>query len=499
MSSATDEDVEHGSPLSHSAQLAQRLIHSAATDSTGKAAPTRATVGVRRGVLCCTIRPLLTPLSLSLALNLLLSLLVLSGCVWLWQSSAETSVFTSAFSVASAASGATQSLIAPYDVTEAVAWRRLLRQPGAGRVDRRQSHTAVCINFNNPPTLTGLAATLTVHTELHRYLTIVSPAPWRDLPVPLPAGVRYIQCVQSSVLLHDDPTLPSHARGYKGVLQHVCAASCFDYYASMLPQVRGVIWQADDMFVNYTALFTLYPHNSSWSPSRSHDALFHLTDEAINASQDRWMTTPVGNLFAARHTAQLLQSHDLYRRAWLLAFGSLDSMAMKAIADFYYLPHYQLQTYVDITRFLRDSADEFVTVPDTANRSLMVSLRVGLTMCEWWTATQMRLTAAIHTLQDEPQANYSSCDLSAHLVHMKSALLYLWGDERDNYTLVHEYCLQTKTRRDSWRKPAVIVHPLKLSVPQHLQIYVDAYDHVLQAWQLWQQTARHKPVLHAAR
>ena len=200
----------------------------------------------------------------------------------------------------------------------------------------------------------------------------------------LPTHVHYLQCVQASILSVDTRAVHEHAKGFHGTLQHVCAAACFDYYVSVAPRVRGVIWQADDQFVNYTALFTDYPSRKAWSPSRSHDSLLHLNNQSMHSTEDYWSATPIGNLFAARAAARLLQSDATYRRAWLLVFGSLDAMSAKAIADFFYLPQHQLRTYVDITSFLRYSPEQYVTV-DTPDSSGTVTVRVGLTMCEWWT------------------------------------------------------------------------------------------------------------------
>ena len=368
-----------------------------------------------------------------------------------------------------------------YDVSSIVAWKRSLRQSAAIAGVTRQSHTAVCINFNRQPMAASLATVLRVQSQLHRYITIVSPVPLSDLPVPLPAGVRYSECAQDSVLAHDKHTIPSAFKGAFGTLQHVCAAACFDYYASQLPRLRGVIWQADDMFVNYTELFLHYPSNKSWAPS--HGQLFHLTNQSMYADS-YWTVQAIGNLFSLRHTIDLLRSKPLYRDAWQLAFGSPTAISEKAIADFFYLPQHQLRTFVDITNVLRYSKDEFVTVPDTRHKRAVtdsITVRVGLSMSEWWLTTQLRLTAAVHVLQVEPQTSLTSGDLSSQLLYTKAALVYLWGAAaRNNLTAMHDYCFHTRYER--WKKPPALVHPIKLSMPEHNQLYLDAYQRVREAW-----------------
>ena len=485
--------------LNYSTLRAQpRLSPTVATTSI-KPGHTRSTLGVEAkhaALWVSRLRPsfLLTPLSLSVALNLLLVVLVVSGAVLRLSSSANAPVTpapcptpaSTPFTIypssvtATPAAETLQAESSPYDTTSPVAWQRPLRQPAASRVLQPQQHTAVCVNFNRPPMLESLATILSIHSRLHRHLTIVSPVAWHELPTPLPAGVRYIKCTQESILLEDDPAQPLNAKGWHGVLQHICAAACFDYYATAVPQLRGVIWQADDMFVNYTALFSEYPSNKSWSPSHSHVSVLHLTEEIMPGTADWWTTTPIGNLYAARKAIQLLQTNPLYRQAWPLAFGSIENMAAKALSDFFYLPYYQLRTYVDITTFMRNAAEQYVTVPDTANSSRTVTVRVGMTMCEYWTATQVRLTAAIHALQVDPHSSYTNCQLSEQLVHIRKAEAYVWGAERDNYTRLHEYCFQT--RNASYRGPAVTVHPLKLSVAEHRRIYMDAYKNVQETW-----------------
>ena len=92
----------------------------------------------------------------------------------------------------------------------------------------------------------------------------------------------------------------------------------------------------------------------------------------------------------------------------------------------------------------------------------------------------------MHALQVYEQANttvtltFTNCDLSDELVHMQPALLYLWGVDRNNSTRLHDYCFQTIYGAS--RKPFVTVHPLKLSMPQQRQIYLDAYDNVRAMW-----------------
>ena len=489
-------------PTTHTALGAQpRYNHTAASTAlSSEPLLTRSPVGVgakHAALWNSPVRPssLVTPLSLSVALNLLLVLIIVIGGALQSSLPADETVapfscsivppapFTGhASSVATtAAEDELQAESSPYDTTSPVAWQRPLRQPAASRVLQPQQHTAVCVNFNRPPMLESLATILSIHSRLHRHLTIVSPVAWHELPTPLPAGVRYIKCKQESILLVDGPMLPAYAKGWHGALQHICAAACFDYYATAVPQLRGVIWQADDMFVNYTALFSEYPSNKSWSPSHSHESLLHLTKEVMPGIKDpHWTATPIGNLYAARKAIQLLQTNPLYRQAWLLAFGSINSMSSKALSDFFYLPYYQLRTYVDITTFMRNAAEQYVTVPDTANSSRTVTVRVGMTMCEYWTATQVLLTAAVHALQAAPHSTYTSCELSDQLVHMEQVEMYVWGADRANHTRLHEYCFQT--RYDKPRGPSVTVHPLKLSVAEHRQIYVDAYKLVRETW-----------------
>ena len=50
--------------------------------------------------------------------------------------------------------------------------------------------------------LESLATILSIHSRLHRHLTIVSPVAWHELPKPLPAGVRYIAEERNA---RDDP------------------------------------------------------------------------------------------------------------------------------------------------------------------------------------------------------------------------------------------------------------------------------------------------------
>ena len=367
-------------------------------------------------------------------------------------------------------------LLTSSEVTAAVAWRRPLRRPAPALHFRRQQHTPVCINFNTAPWPDSLATVLKVQSALHRHLTIVAPVPLHELPAALPAGLHYIHCVQGSVLAEDSGRPPEVAEGYNGAVQHVCAAACFDYYAARLPHIRGVLWQSDDMFVNYTQLFHSFPHSKSWSPSDGR--LFSLTNATIFRLHD-WTRFPIANLFSLRHTAELLQSDARYRKAWWLAHGSLTMASEKVNSDFFYVPYHQLQTFVGITRFLVNSPTEFVSVPDTSAMVVdanaaprTISVRVGVTMSEWWTATQLRLTAAIHLLQSK--VNASTAELSDQLLHMSRSQVFLWFRARRNITRLKELCFHL----DYDITPPAVIHPLKLTDTDQRQLYLEAYQRV---------------------
>ena len=349
----------------------------------------------------------------------------------------------------------------------------------------QQTHTAICIHFNSAPEADGLATVLKMQMPLHRYVTIISPTSVSDLPMPLPESLHYIECVPGSVV-NGDVELSPEKLGFKGALQHVCAVACLEHHTSV-PGIRGVIFQSDDMFVNYTMIFddvVVFPSIKIWSPSVNDQYVVSLTNEAILENWDSWTRFPVGNLFLLRRTAEYLQTLPKYRQAWQLAYDGFDKVSGKVIADFFYVPHKQLQTVVDITLALANTPEQYVVVPDTTdlrpegNQSeSSITLRMGLSMSEWWIATLLRLTAALTLLDDHHTRDRSA--FPRVLTHIGPWLSWSWGSERENITRMRALCFHLG---DEGMQTPAVVHPLKLLNPAFRQIYVEGYQVMRRHW-----------------
>ena len=431
-----------------------------------------------------------TAWSLRLLLSLFLSFVLAAGYHLCKEGRVGFTLIDVLSSPIAACSDAEASVAILYtsEVTSVVAWKSALRTSAPTLIPHLQEHTAVCINFNTPPFLESLATVLKVQSSLHRYLTLVSPVPLQQLPISLPIGLHYIECVQGSILQDENPDFPPVFVGHGGTLQHVCAAACFEYYATRLPHIRGVLWQSDDMFVNYSMLFDAsspFAPDRAWSPGRG--GVFALTDDFIFRMREYWTNQPIANLFSLRYTAQLLQSDNRYRKAWLLAYGAADFVSEKVIADFFYLPRDQLQIFADITSFLASSSQQFVTVPDVSEKTTLasaasinhsISLRVGLTMSEWWLETQLHLTAAVRVLELQTPADKNDTDLSSRLLHAGASMTWIWGDARMDLSLLRDLCFHI--RYDGL--PPAVIHPLKLTIKEQRELFVEGYKRMQETW-----------------
>ena len=390
--------------------------------------------------------------------------------------------------------GAQSAWLSAWEVVRVAApWRGALRQAMSSQPwqevdDTAQSHTAVCIHFNFPPLAVALATVLQVQLRLHRHLTLISPTPLPHLPLRLPRTVRYIECATQASIVRGDPS-SGQGLGMGGELQHLCAAACFEHYDSeQVPGMRGVLFHSDDMYVDYTRLFSdekRFPPSSAWAPGDGTTLLDLSTVSLLQLSTQGdwlWYNRPVGNLFAFRQSLQLLQSNERVRRAWLVAYPSLSMAGGHDFSDLFYLPTSYLRNFVTLVTLLSSAEPQYVTVPDMSRDALhaaslpnsSVELRTGMSMCELITPTLVALSAAMSRAAGETTTRGSGGG-GGGVVWLAQSVRYVRELQRGNMTLLESLVLGQQGQAVT-EMMEVAVHPLKHSVEPQRLLYIQAYS-----------------------
>ena len=390
----------------------------------------------------------------------------------------------------------------------------------------RQSHTGVCISFNWPPSAHGLDLTLHIHRQLHRHLAIISPVPLSDLSAPLPPDVHYIQC-EPHGMVAGQGTNNTITNGYGGVLQYVCVAACADHFQSLslrggsaADTIDSILFQSDDMIVNYTQLWwapganELYPRDKAWVHALSRDRNVDLTaGEEIARGGGWWYSEGVGNIFSLRHTAEYLQQHSArYRDAWLSAFGSLTRAADKSLSDLVFLPRAQWRHYIDIINIIGEMSrtrpkaaprsdphhhpELHITVPDTSAASQtaagatglahQIRLVPGMHFCEMVIGTIVRLAGEL-AMKDQELVHQQRADhvydpyvglLGEMIINLDDPAFVGFDTEERLVSRIREYVYHQQPRTNS-DKLLAIMHPVKVSKPNMRALYLDAYYHII--------------------
>lgn len=357
--------------------------------------------------------------------------------------------------------------ISTWDHANTSYWKTPLRTVNKRR-SYQQSHTAVCIQFNWEPESSETSHMIHVQSSFHKYLTIITPVPPAELTFQLPPNVNYIHCVAVSVVKGEPPKRQA-TMGAGGALQQVCAAACFEYYANH--PIRGVLWQADDMYINHDRIFStpsLYPPNMTWSPPDYGHDIAIKSPESLIGFDEFWFRSPVGSPHAFIQNIRLLQRN--YESAYRLAFhGNLDLIASKANVDFFYVTQSHLKHFVEMVHYLASADPEYYTIPDLRKDSqpnTTIQVRVGLSMSEWFMPTMLRLSAALGVLEHDPSAASKSTELPLTVLSTK-AVHYLWGSDRNNVTLVEDLCLNNSN--------TIAVHVVRFGNREHRAIYLKGY------------------------
>ena len=142
---------------------------------------------------------------------------------------------------------------------------------------------------------------------------------------------------------------------------------------SSVPLFEGILFHADDMFVDYSLMLSS-PHfpldqqlsaMHRWSyPSPTVFSRPHLMKLTSDSMTDAVLTqrghsgTLASNPWLLKDAQSILQQHPLYKQSWMNVYGAEDTWGPYELADLYYLPTRQARTFSQLMDWLTSPQSE---------------------------------------------------------------------------------------------------------------------------------------------